>query len=330
MKKLKIIAEIGSVHDGSLGNAIKLIELARECGAHAVKFQTHIPEHESLKNAPSPTYFNNESRFNYFKRTAFQLKEWKILRDVCIQNQVELVSSPFSHQAVDLLMNVGLETLKIASGEVSNVPLLEYIAGLDVKVILSSGMSDWTELDRAFEIFSDKSKLTVMQCSSMYPCNDFNVGINIIQEFSNRYQCEYGFSDHTMTTAASIGAVCFGATVIEKHITFSRKMYGSDAPNAMEPSEFGYFCSELNRIQNILNSPVDKNDLHQYQNMREVFQKSIVAAMDLSPQTTLGLNCFKFKKPGTGIPAAEYKRLMGRKLIRSVKKDQMLKEDDLL
>lgn len=144
-----IIAEIGSVHDGSFGNAIQLIKAAAECGADVVKFQTHIAEAETLKNAPLPPYFKGEPRYEYFKRTGFDEGQWKGLKDECEANNVMFLSSPFSLEAVDLLEKIGADMYKVPSGETTNTPLLERLASTGKPVMLSTGMSDWSEIDRA-------------------------------------------------------------------------------------------------------------------------------------------------------------------------------------
>ena len=233
-----LIAEVGSVHDGSFGNASKLIELAAEVGADAVKFQTHISEAETTKFAASPSYFNSESRFDYFSRTGFTKKQWLELKKIADSFKIIFMSSPFSIEAVDLLEDIGMEIYKIPSGEITNLPMLEKIVSTGKPVFISSGMSNWKELDRAVSIFNGKSHYTVLQCSSIYPCPPEKVGLNIISEISKRYGCPVGFSDHTLGFSAAIAAASKGAVVIEKHLTFSRKMYGSDAKHSMEPAEF--------------------------------------------------------------------------------------------
>src|SRR5262249_14423352 len=139
-----IIAEIGSVHDGSFGNAVKLIEAAASAGADAAKFQTHIAAAETTRNAPMTAYFKGEPRYEYFERTGFSREQWCELKATCDANKVVFLSSPFSLEAVDLLEDVGVGTYKIPSGEVSNIPLLEKVRQTGKPVLLSSGMSDWT------------------------------------------------------------------------------------------------------------------------------------------------------------------------------------------
>lgn len=325
--KYMLIAEIGSVHDGSFGNAKKLIELAAECGADAVKFQTHIPEYETLKNSPAPEYFNDEPRFDYFKRTSFTLNQWQKLKDVAKKNKVTFLSSPFSLEAVDLLEKIDLEIYKIPSGEVTNLPLLERISKLQKPVLLSSGMSNWNELDNAVKIFKGKVDLTVMQCSSQYPCKNDQVGLNVINEISSRYKCSVGFSDHTIGFAAPIAAAAKGAKIIEKHFTFSKKMYGSDAQHSMEPHEFKILSKSLKEVWEMQDNPVDKNSNLLYVDLKNIFEKSIVTSKSLKAGTTIEMQHLAFKKPGSGISAANYKNIIGKKLLVDCDKDQQIEEE---
>ena len=151
-----IIAEIGSSHDGSFGNAKKLIEESFKCGANIVKFQLHIPDYEMLKNAPSPKYFKGEDRFNYFKRTNFSLEQLNDLKEHTEKNGMEFMVSPFSVEALDILKEIDVKYIKIASGEVTNHKLLEEISKTGKKVFLSTGMSSWAEIDKALEILKKK------------------------------------------------------------------------------------------------------------------------------------------------------------------------------
>ena len=324
-----IIAEIGSVHDGSFGNAKKLIELAAGCGADCVKFQTHIARAESLADAPNPNYFQDESRLDYFDRTSFSIEQWKKLKETADKYKVLFLASPFSMEAVTLLEKVGVFAFKIPSGEVTNLPLLEKIAKIGRPVFLSTGMSDWKELDTAVNIFSD-CDLTVMQCSSTYPCPPEQVGLNVITEMKEQYNCKIGFSDHTTGFAASISATVLGATVIEKHFTFSKHMYGSDARHSMEPREFSIFCSEVKDVWKMLEHPINKGDTSQYLEMKKIFQKSIVAACDISAGSKLKMQHLAFKKPGDGISSSKYKEILGRKTSRKIKQDEKLNMKDII
>lgn len=325
MNKTTIVAEIGNTHEGSLGLAKQFIRAAADCGVDAVKFQTHLFEAESLPTAPNPKYFTDESRKEYFERTAFSKNQYKELKRFTEEEfGIEFFSSPFSLEAVDLLYDLGVKTFKIPSGEVSNIPLLEHVAKTGQKIVLSSGMSSWEELDEAVSIFAGKNELIVLQCTSEYPCLPQNAGLNIMLEIRDRYDCKIGFSDHTTGIGIPLAAVVLGATFIEKHFTLSRKMYGSDAKNSTEPDEFSRLVTEIRSVETALLSPVDKNaKVASLSDMKLIFEKSIVAASDLAEGTTLRFEDLRFKKPGNGIPAREYKNLLGKKLKAPVAYNEM-------
>lgn len=323
MNHVSIIAEVGSVHDGSFGNALKLCDLACEVGADAVKFQTHISEEETLRDAPAPSYFKGEPRYEYFQRTGFSLQQWHALSQHCENLGIEFISSPFSELAVQWLLDVGVKRMKVASGEVTNLPLLESLNKAGKPVLLSSGMSDWAELDQAVATLSDVD-LTLMQCTSKYPCPADAVGLNVICEMQQRYQKPVGFSDHTQSNYAAFAAVMKGATCIEKHLTFSRKMYGSDAPLASEPDEFRELVQGVRELSVLASSEVDKDDVSDYQEMKQIFQKSVVAAQDIAAGTVLSADMFRYKKPGSGISAADYQSLVGKTLKVALIADELI------
>jgi len=326
---ITIIAEIGSVHDGSLGNALKAVEAVAACGADIVKFQTHIAEAETLADAPMPSYFKGEPRMDYFRRTAFSLPQWQQIMQHCLEHGLGFLSSPFSLEAVDLLEEVGVDFYKIPSGEVSNLPLLERVAATGKKAYLSSGMSNWAQLDRAVAALRQGGPLVVMQCSSAYPCAPERVGLNVMLEMQQRYGLPVGLSDHTLGHAACISAAALGATVVEKHFTFSRLMYGSDAQHSMEPDEFKAFCSHVKEAAIIRTNPVDKDDLQEYRDMKLIFEKSVVTARAVQAGQSLKIADLAFKKPGDGISAALYTELLGRQVRQALAPDHKITWEDL-
>ncbi len=322
-----IIAEIGSVHDGSFGNAVKLIQAAAACGTDVVKFQTHIAAAETTRNAPMPPYFKGEPRFEYFERTGFSEEQWRGLQQACRDSGVRFLSSPFSIEAVDLLEHIDADLYKVPSGETTNTPLLERLAQTGKPVLLSTGMSDWAEIDRAVAILKQGGPLCVMQCTSAYPCPPERVGLNVLAEMRDRYGVEIGYSDHTLGLGAAAAAAALGATTVEKHFTFSKLMYGSDAAHSMEPAEFSQFCATLREIWAMRDHPVDKNDLAPYREMKRIFEKSVVAARDIPAGTALTLDMLAFKKPGDGIPAAQYRDILGRTARQAISADMPLRPE---
>ena len=325
-----IIAEIGSVHDGSFGNALHLIDTAAECGASAAKFQTHISEAETLPNAPQPPYFKGEPRFEYFQRTGFTEDQWRELKARCDEQDVLFLSSPFSVEAVELLERINIEQYKIPSGEVTNLPMLDAIAQTGKPILLSSGMSSWEELDMAVEtIRQHHNNVTVLQCTSEYPCPNEQVGLNVMLKMKHRYHLPIGLSDHTLENYSCFAAVTLGATVIEKHLTFSRRMYGSDARHSLEPEQFKDLVQGINAIETMLDSAVDKDDIDRYQQMKDIFQKSVTAKAEIPAGATISAGMLAIRKPGTGIPAARIDEVIGKQTAQASDADTVLDWSDL-
>jgi len=324
-----VIAEVGSVHDGSFGNALRLIDACAEAQVDVVKFQTHISAAETLKDAPMPPYFKGEPRFEYFERTGFSETKWRELAAHCQARGVGFLSSPFSIEAVELLDRVGVDAFKIASGEVTNLPMLDRIAQTGKPVLLSSGMSDWTELDAAVAVLKRGGPLVVMQCATAYPCPPEQVGLNVIAEMAARYGVPVGYSDHTFGPAAALAAAAHGAVAIEKHFTFSRLMYGSDAPNATEPTEFRDLVQWLKQVWRMTAHPVDKSDTRPYAQMKQIFEKSVVAARAIPAGKVIEAADLAYKKPGDGISASRWREVIGRKAARDLAPDTKLAMQDL-
>lgn len=324
--KIYIIAEIGMTHDGSFGLASKLTESAIKSGANVIKYQWHIAEEETTVDAPSPPYFKNETRFSYFKRTEFSIEKFKSLVKQCIDASVIPCVSVFSIESLQRAIKAGFKIIKIPSGEVTNIPLLREVALKEIPVIISSGMSNWEELDNAINIFKN-SNLCVLQCTSMYPTPPEKVGLNILLELKKRYDIPYGLSDHTLSGATSISAVTLGAQVIEKHFTISKKLYGPDARFSLEPEEFKKLVEDINYVKKALTNNVDKNNLDSYKEMKLIFQKSIFSNNFIKKGEKFDLNNLAFKKPGSGIPASEIDDIIGKISSKDIEKGTMIKID---
>jgi N,N'-diacetyllegionaminate synthase len=322
-----IIAEAGMNHDGSLGNAIRMAEVAAECGADAVKFQLHEAHAETTRDAPSPPYFRHESRWEYFERTAFSDGQWATLKEACDNVGIEFLCSVFSLEALWRLEQLGVQRHKIPSGEVTNLELVRAAAATNKPVLVSSGMSSWAELDAAVAAAGDD--LTVLQCTSAYPTPPERVGLNLLGELRERYGKPVGLSDHSIGPYACLAAVALGATVIEKHFTLSNQLYGPDAALALEPYELEELCDGVREIETMIASPVDKNDVAPYAEMKEVFEKSVVTTRAIPAGVVIEREMLAAKKPGTGIPAWMLPEVIGRKARVDIDADTVLTEDVL-
>jgi sialic acid synthase SpsE len=327
MDRVFVIAEAGMNHDGSLGNAIRMAEVASECGADAVKFQLHDAEAETTRDAPSPPYFRHESRWEYFQRTAFSDEEWARLKEACERAGIEFLCSVFSVEAVERLERLGVGRYKVGSGEVTNLELVRRVAATGKPVLLTSGMSSWKELDAAVEAAGDN--VTVLQCTSEYPTPPEDVGLNVLGELRERYGKPVGFSDHSLGNYAAFAAVALGAVVVEKHFTLSNDSYGPDAALALEPDELEDLVEGIRSIETMLASPVDKDDLDALREMKLVFEKSVVSTREIPAGAEISREALAAKKPGTGIPARELEQVVGRKARVAIPADSVITEEML-
>ena len=328
-----IIGEVGLSHDGSLGLAHAFIDEVARGGADAVKFQTHIAAAESTPAEPFRVKFSTQdaTRYDYWKRIEFSEAQWKGLADHARDKGLIFLSSPFSEEAVDLLTRVGMTMWKVGSGEVSTLPLLDAMIATGRPILLSSGMSDLAELDKAVDRVRRASvPLAVLQCTTAYPCPPERIGLNMIPFFRERYGCFVGLSDHSGTIYPGIAAATLGAEVVEVHVTMSRGMFGPDVPASVTIEELRQLVDGIRFVERMRTHPVDKDVIaREMAPLRAIFNKSLVARERLAAGTVLTEAHFAMKKPGTGIPAERLPEIVGRVLRRSLEVDEQLRADDI-
>jgi N-acetylneuraminate synthase len=241
------------------------------------------------------------------------------------------LSSPFSREAAELLERLDVRAWKVASGEVTNPLLLDFLLATRKPILLSSGMSPLAEIDATVEkVRAAALDLAVMQCTSAYPCPPEKVGLNLIPLFRARYGCAVGLSDHSGTVYPGLAGAAIGIDVLEVHVTMSRRMFGPDVPVSLEPDEIETLVRGVRFIETMNAHPVEKDfaagDL---ETLRRTFTKSIVARRDLAAGTVLAAEHLTAKKPGTGIPAARLPELVGRRLRTEVDQDTLIEESML-
>lgn len=329
-----VIGEIAQAHDGSLGAAHAYIDAVAHAGAGAVKFQTHIATAESTAAEPWRVRFSkqDDTRADYWRRTSFTEEQWAGLQKHAQERGLLFLSSPFSLEAVDLLTRVGVSAWKIASGEVNNFPLFERMLATGLPILISTGMSPLAEIDEAVKrIQSQGTPVTVMQCTSAYPCPAEKVGLNLLPFFRERYGCKVGLSDHSGNIYAGLAAATLGADVVEVHVTFSRECFGPDVPASLTTGELRQLVDGVQFIRRMLAHPVEKDRLAaEAAPLRAIFMKSVVARVALPAGSVLRECDLTTKKPGTGISADRLPELIGRQLCRAVEADQLLSDSDLI
>jgi sialic acid synthase SpsE len=324
-----VVAEIGNNHDGSVRQAERLIEAAAEARADAVKFQTHIAEAEMLPSTPTPPHFD-EPRYEFMKRMELSLDDHLRLKERAESHGLVFFSSPFSVEAVELLEQIGVPLYKIASGEVTNPPVLEAVAATGTPVLLSTGMSGLEEVERAAGVLSAAgSPLVVLQCTSTYPCPPEQVNLRAMVAMGERLRCPYGLSDHTRGISTSLAAVALGASVVEKHFTLSKRLYGPDHHASIEPDELRQLVEGVREVEAALGSGLKEHDAA-LDPVRAAFEKSIISVGAIPAGTVIERAMLGTKRPGTGIPAVRLPELVGRRAGRDIKPNALIAEGDLV
>jgi N,N'-diacetyllegionaminate synthase len=328
-----IIAEIGQAHEGSLGMVHSYIDALSTSGIDAIKFQLHIAEAESSLQEPFRVKFSYEdaTRFDYWKRMSFSLEQWKEIKSHCDAVGLEFICSPFSNLAVEWLEEIGVQRYKIGSGEITNFLLLEKIAQTKKPIILSSGMSSFAELDMTVQFLQNrKVSYSILQCTTAYPTVPEQYGLNVITELQKRYQVPVGYSDHSAKPATCIAATALGASILEFHVIFDRRQFGPDSNSSLTIDETKQLVESVRNISKAIQHPIDKNDITAFENLKNIFEKSLAVNKKLSEGHILTFDDLEAKKPkGFGITAVDFEKVVGKKLKAGKKQWEFLNIEDL-
>ncbi len=329
-----LIAEIGQAHDGSLGILHSYIDAVATTGVDAIKFQTHIAEAESSAAEPFRVNFSYEdaTRYDYWQRMSFTKAQWIEIKKHCEEVGLEFMSSPFSQAAVDLLEEIDVKRYKIGSGEVNNFLMLEKIAKTGKPIILSSGMSSFVEIEEAVNFLTPfGNDLTILQCTTSYPTPPERVGLNVITELKNRYpNLKIGLSEHTAKIYTGIAAVALGAEVLEFHVVFDRRMFGPDAASSLTIDETKQLVEGVRFLEKSLANPIDKSTNAQYSDLKKIFEKTLAVNKDLPKGAVIKFEDLEAKKPAKqGIAAADFRRVIGKELVKDKKKYEFLLKEDI-
>jgi N,N'-diacetyllegionaminate synthase len=328
-----VIAEIAQAHEGSLGIAHAYIDALAHTGVNAVKFQTHIAEAESSVLEPFRVNFSYEdkTRFDYWKRMEFTNDQWMGLKLHCDDRGLEFISSPFSIAAVEMIECIGVKRYKIGSGEMNNYLMLHRIAQTGKPIILSSGMSDYKELDATINYLKPfGNELSLLQCNTAYPTPPEKWGLFEMQRLRERYHLKTGYSDHSSDVAASTAAAALGAEIIEFHVVFDKRMFGPDSKASLLLDEVSSLVKNIRNIECCRNNDKSKEDASEYDELKVMFGKSLSLNKSLKKGHRLQINDLESKKPGNaGIPASEFKQVLGKALVRDVEAWEFLTINDI-
>ncbi len=323
-----VIAEAGINHNGDRSMALELVHAAAEAGADAIKFQTHFPEHEMLRDGATAAYVG-ESLFDLLTRTALSREDHVALRDAAAQRGILFLSTPFSREAADFLDSLGVPAFKTGSGELTNLPLQRHIAAKGKPMIISTGMSTPQEVEATVDAVRTLGRpFALMHCTSTYPTPFEHVQLDCIPALQRRYGVPVGFSDHTVGGWIALAAVTVGANLFEKHFTISRSLPGPDQPSSMEPAELADVVRGIRAIERSRGAV--KEIQPGEQDVRNMALHSVVSLRDIAAGSTIGPDDVWPKRPGIGIPARQLEAVIGRIATRRIPGGQLIQWDDLV
>ena len=324
-----IIAEAGVNHNGDVDVAKKLIDAAKEAGADAVKFQTFKAENIVVKNAEKAKYqkviAKEETQYEMLKKLELSDDDFKDLADYARKKDILFLSSPFDEESTDLLYELDVPAFKIGSGEITNFPLLKYIAKKEKPIILSTGMSSLGEVEEALNVIKSEGieDVILLQCVSNYPARIEDVNLRAMETLKQSFKIPVGFSDHTLGITASIAAVASGACVIEKHFTLDRNLPGPDHKASLEPDELKEMVKAIRDVEKALGDGIKRPTKDEVA-IKRVARRSIVAKIDILEGAIITEEMLEVKRPGTGIPPKYMDMIVGRKAKENIKGDEII------
>ena len=327
-----IIAEAGVNHNGSIELAKKLIDVAVEAGADAVKFQTFKADKLVSKRAQKADYQKQttsivETQYEMLKKLELDENAHRILISYCKEKKIMFLSTPFDNDSIDLLISFEMPIFKIPSGEITNLPYLRHIGRLGKEVILSTGMANLDEVQDALEVLikagTSKEKITVLHATTEYPCPIDEVNLRAMQTIHATFGVKVGYSDHTQGIEVPIAAAVMGACVIEKHFTLDCTMAGPDHKASLEPDELKAMVRAIRHVEQALGDGVKRPSKSEQKNI-SVARKSILASRPIKMGETFSDNNLIVKRPGNGISPMRWDEIIGNKAIRNFSADELI------
>lgn len=330
-----IIAEAGVNHNGDVKIAKELVDMAVECGADAIKFQTFKAEESTGSFAEKAQYQKEndqteESQLEMIKKLELPFEQFDEIQSYCNEKNIVFISTPDGMGSLNYLVGLNVPLIKIGSTEVTNYEFLRKIGETEKPVILSTGMSTLGEVEKALEIiFSTGNKdVKLMHCTTDYPTAVEDVNLRAMVTMREAFKVPVGLSDHTTGSEAAIAAVALGAEFIEKHITLDRNMEGPDHKASMPPEEFKGYVRHIRNAEKLLGDGIKKPTEREIIIMQDI-RRSIVAGCDLKKGTNIEVHMLSYKRPGTGIKPELAHVLVGRELKRDLKKGEVIQWKDI-
>jgi N,N'-diacetyllegionaminate synthase len=324
-----ILAEVGFNHNGDVELAKRMIESAANNGADAVKLQTFIAK-EMVSNslmADDPDNSGNEIPFyEFFQRYELSRSDYEILFAHAKKINIPLFSTPFDEGSLEMLVELGVPAIKIASPDLTYLPFLKKVAKTSLPVVLSTGMGNEEEISQALEILQPECSIILLHCVSNYPSQYDEMNLHCMETLRSRFNVPIGLSDHTLDNLSAVVAASLGAVFIEKHFTVDRKLPGVDQSISIEPSELKKLKTELIHVNQILGDVKKQIQLSEIP-VKQSARRSLVARINISAGTSLSEEMIACKRPGTGIPASELNNMLGKTCKIDISAEQVLTWD---
>lgn len=330
--KTLIIAEAGVNHNGSLDLAKQLVASAAAAGADLVKFQSFITGNSISRQAPKAEYQKSttgtdESQYEMVRKLELSRADHEELIEECRRHGIGFFSTAFDSNSFDMLIELGLNQVKIPSGELTNLPLLRYMTRLGMPVILSTGMAGLGDIEAALDVIekagTPRSLITLLHCTTEYPTPMEDVNLRAMISLKSAFGVEVGYSDHTSGIEIPIAAVALGATVIEKHFTLDRSLPGPDHQASLEPQELKAMVDAIRNIERALGDGIKRPSASELKN-KPIARKSLVASRPIRAGEAFDADNLDSKRPGTGISPMRWDEVIGRTAPRDFAADELI------
>lgn len=327
-----LIAEMSANHAGSIERAKEIIHAARDAGADCIKIQTYTADTITI-DCDTPYFhigsgtWNGENLYRLYQK-AYTPWEWQAeLKQEAQKTGLDFLSTPFDKTAVDFLEEIGLEFYKIASFELVDLPLIEYVAFKGKPMILSTGMGSLEEIEEAVHVIREcgNEQIVLLRCASAYPAISDEMNLLTMKDMQARFQVPVGLSDHSMGSVAAVTAVALGAKVIEKHFCLSREIENPDATFSMEPQEFAQMVQDIRAAERALGTVAYGPTEQEKDSV--IFRKSIFAVKEIHAGDRFTEENIRVIRPGYGMKPKYYKSLLGKRAAREIPYGAPLKED---
>ena len=324
-----IIAEVGINHNGKVEVAKKLIDVAKEAKADAVKFQTFFTSETVTKNAKAATYQKkhnpNITQAEILNQLELKYDDLRNLKQYAEDNELVFLSTPFDLKSLELLQKLQLLAFKISSGDLTNQVLLNHVARTAKPILISTGMANMEEIKEAIKWITDGGcdSYGIMQCTSCYPAKDADCNLNVIKLLQKTFKVPIGLSDHTMGVIAGITSVGLGARLIEKHITLDHNLVGPDHIMSMEPNDFKSYVKSIRIAEETLGDGI-KRSLPCEEEVKLLGRKSIVTKEYIPKGHKITKENIAIMRPGTGIPPKFFQSLQGKRSVRDIEQGEIL------